>query len=205
MIKESSWAVLRCFASAGRSHRLNCNFPSTESLLSVTLIFRSNVTRNRRRRFSNGSTPCWASPFRRVTTRTSCATESFCASSPTNWHRDASRRSRSAEQTSNWWRMFKGKNFHGPSGKFSHNFNVLDSKLPSRSTEFQKKKFSKLPICSSAATSRKSHFACTRWAASPRSTQSSLDRDSDRRWPRRTSALSLKSNCVLMKARIFSQ
>lgn len=112
MIKETLWAVLRCFASAGRSHRLNCNFPSTESLLSVTLIFRSNVTRNRRRRFSNGSTPCWASPFRRVTTRTSCATESFCASSPTNWHRDASRRSRSAEQTSNWWKMFKGKNFY---------------------------------------------------------------------------------------------
>lgn len=98
------------FHFVARSDHLNFNFHvSTDFTSSVTLAFHSNATRNKRKRFSFGSTRCWARRSQPASTKTSCATASFSASSPTNWHRDASRRFRSAAQTSSWWKTFKGK------------------------------------------------------------------------------------------------
>lgn len=76
----------------------------------------------------------------------------------------------------------------------------LDSKRPSRSTESQRMKFSKLLICLSVATSLKSLFAFTHWADWLRSTLNTPDLLLARKWLIRMNVLSPKPNCVPMKA-----
>lgn len=83
----------------------------TSHYLWRSFFTRSNVTRNKKKKFSNGSTLFWASPFQLVTTRTSWKTELFSVNSPTNWPQDALRRSKNVAQTSSWWKMFKGGQF----------------------------------------------------------------------------------------------
>lgn len=98
----------------------------------------------------------------------------------------------------------------------------LDSKPPSRSTECQKKKFSKPPICLNVATSHRfssavlclsarkiyrfvffrSPCACTPSADSPRSTQNTLAQLSAPKWQTRTNAHSLRNNCALTKVNL---
>lgn len=83
--------------------------------------------------------------------------------------------------------------------KMSLNNLFLDSKPLSRSTESQKKKFSKLLIYSSVATSPRSPCASTLWEESPKSIPNILDHRLDPKWPRRMSEHSPKNSCGLTK------
>lgn len=74
-----------------------------------TLLCRAAI-RNKRRKFSNGFTQSWVSPFQREIMRTSWRMELFCANSPTKWFPDRWRKFKNAAQTSSWWKMFRGVN-----------------------------------------------------------------------------------------------
>lgn len=72
------------------------------------MIVYSNVTRNKREKFSNGSSQYWVNQSQLVTTKKSLKTASFSANWQTNWHQDALRRFKNVAQTFNWWKTFKG-------------------------------------------------------------------------------------------------